>query len=113
MLVSCTLFAIRPYYQAVCHQVALSDPSLYFAPNPHPNIAMLLYHQKYWICDPSEKSNGASSSSNLLSIASNGKCLKATLIATIFSCRGVKQILGSSALLRPACHATWPYYGGY
>ena len=106
-----SLFAIRSYPQAVCHQVAPSNPSLHLAPSPHPNTA-LLYHQKSRIPDPSKKPNRASSSSSLLPVASDGECPRTTSDATNFSCREVKQTPRSSALLRLACHTAWPRYGG-
>ena len=108
----CILFAIRPYHQAVYHQIALSDPSLHLAPNSHLNI-VLLYHQKSWIPDPSEKPNKASSFLSFLPVASNSECPRARSDAINFSCRGVKQIPGSLALLRLACRAAWPCYGGF
>ena len=96
-----TLFAIRPYPQAVCHQVALSDPSLHLAPNPHPNTA-LLHHQKSRIPDLSKKPNKASFSLSPSPVATDGKCPRATLDTTNFSHKRVKQIPESLALLRLA-----------
>ena len=105
-----TQFTIRPYPQAVCHQVAPSDPSLHLASSPHPNIA-LLHYQKSRIPDTSKKPNRAFSSLSPLPVASDGECPRATSDATNFSRRGVKQTPGSSALLRLACRAAWPRYG--
>ena len=107
-----TLFAIRPHHQVVCHQVALSDLSLPLTPNPHPNT-VLLHQQKSRIPDPSKKSNRSFSSSSPSPVASDSECSRATSSATNFSCREVKQIPGSSALLCPACRAAWPYYEGF
>ena len=106
-----TLFAMRPYPQTVCHQVVPSDPSLYLTPNPHPNTA-LLHHQKSQIPDPSKKPNRTSSFSSPSPVAFNSEYARATLDATNFSCREVKQIPESSALLRLACRVAWPCYGG-
>ena len=107
----CILFTIRPYPQAVCHQVVPSDPSLHLAPSPHPNTA-LLHHQKSQIPDPSKKSNRTSSSLSPSPIASDGECPRTTSDTTNFSCRRFKQTSGSSALLRLVCCAAWPRYRG-
>ena len=111
-----TLFAIRLYHQAVCNQVALSDPSFHFVPNFYPNTVLLLYHQKFRILDQSEKQNRTfsfsspspivCSSLSSLPVVSNGEYLKATLVTFNFSCRGVKQIPRNSALLRSIFCAT-------
>ena len=111
MSLACTQFAIKPYPQAVCHQVARSDPSLQLAPSPHSNTA-LLHHQKSQIPDPSKKLNKTSSFSTPLPVASDGECPRATLDAINFFRRGVKQTPGSSALLRLVCRIAWPRYGG-
>ena len=106
-----TLFATRPYHQAICHQVAPSDPSLHLAPNFYPNI-LVLHHQKSRIPDPSEKPNKASFSLSPLPITSDGKYPRAISNATNFSHKRVKQTPKSLALLRPVCRVAWSHYGG-
>ena len=109
MLLGRTLFAIRPYHQAVYYQITPSNPSLLFAPNPHLITALLLHYQKSRILNPSKKPNRVFSSWSLLPVVSNGEFSRATSVVTNFSCKGVKQTPESLALLRPAYHATWPY----
>ena len=107
----CILFAIRPHRQAIYYQVAPSDSSVHFAPNPYPNTA-LLHHQKSRILNPSKKSNRAFSFLSSLPVASDDECLRAISGATNFSCKGVKQTPKSLALLRPTCRVAWPCYRG-
>ena len=112
MLLDHILFAIRLYHENICHQAAPSNVTLHLAPNPHPNITLLLHHQKSRILNPSEKPNRASSSLSPLPVASYSECPRATSVATNFSHRGVKETPRSSTLLRLVCRATWPRYGG-
>ena len=107
-----TLFAIRPYHQAICYQIAPPNLSLYLASNPYLNT-VLLHHQKSQISDSSKKPNRTSSFLSPLPVASNSKCPKATLDATNFSHRGVKQTPRNSALLCPVYRAAWPRYGSF
>ena len=79
----CTLFAIKPYHIAVCHQVAPSDPSFHLAANRYFNIALILHYQKFQTSDPSMKiANRALSSLSLLLVASNGKCFITTVVVS-------------------------------